>query len=97
MKNTGSVAGDEVVELYLSQPKQFETPIRVLASFQRIHLEPGQSAHVSLTVDPRSLGQVDAKGNRVIVPGDYVGVVRWFATRRVGVDSNREVHNHGKG
>ena len=72
VKNTGSMAGDEVVELYLSQPKQFETPIRVLASFQRIHLEPGQSAHVSLTVDPRSLGQVDAKGNRVVVPGDYV-------------------------
>ena len=42
------MAGDEVVELYLSQPKQFETPIRVLAAFQRIHLEPGQSAHVSL-------------------------------------------------
>ena len=72
VKNTGSMAGDEVVELYLSQPKQFETPIRVLASFQRIHLEPGQSAHVSLAVDPRSLGQVDAKGNRVVVPGDYV-------------------------
>jgi hypothetical protein len=27
---------------------------------------------VSLTVDPRSLGQVDDKGNRVIVPGEYV-------------------------
>ncbi len=72
VKNTGSMAGDEVVELYLSQPKQFETPIRVLASFQRIHLEPGQTTHVSLTVVPRSLGQVDAKGNRVVVPGDYV-------------------------
>ena len=72
VKNTGSRAGDEVVELYLSQPKQFQTPIRVLASFQRIHLEPGQSAHVSLAVDPRSMGQVDAKGNRVVVPGDYV-------------------------
>ena len=67
VKNTGSMAGDEVVELYLSQPKQFETPIRALASFQRIHLEPGQTTHVSLTVDPRSLGQVDAKGNRDIV------------------------------
>ena len=72
VKNTGSMAGDEVVELYVSQPKQFETPIRVLASFRRIHLEAGQSAHVSLAVDPRSLGQVDAKGNRVVVPGDYV-------------------------
>jgi hypothetical protein len=34
--------------------------------------EAGQTAHVSLKVDPRSLGQVDAKGNRVVVPGEYV-------------------------
>jgi beta-glucosidase len=71
VKNTGALAGDEVVELYLTQPKAFETPLRVLAGFKRIHLDPGESAHVSLTIDPRSLGQVDSKGNRVIVPGEY--------------------------
>ena len=71
VKNNGSMAGDEVVELYLTQPKGFETPLRVLAGFKRVHLGPGESAHVSLTLDPRSLGQVDAKGNRVIVPGEY--------------------------
>jgi len=26
---------------------------------------------VSITIDPRSLGQVDEQGNRVIVPGEY--------------------------
>ena len=71
VKNTGAMAGDEVVELYLTQPKAFETPLRVLAGFKRIHLGAGVSAHVSLTIDPRSLGQVDVKGNRVIVPGEY--------------------------
>jgi beta-glucosidase len=71
VKNTGAMAGDEVVELYLTQPEAFETPLRVLAGFKRVHLGPGESAHVSLTIDPRSLGQVDEKGNRVIVPGDY--------------------------
>ena len=71
VKNTGAAAGDEVVQLYLTQPKAFETPLRVLAGFKRVHLGPGESAHVSLTIDPRSLGQVDAKGNRVIAPGEY--------------------------
>ena len=71
VKNTGSVAGDEVVELYLMQPKADETPLRLLAGFSRVHLTPGQSTHVGFTIDPRSLGQVDAKGNRVIVPGEY--------------------------
>jgi beta-glucosidase len=71
VKNTGSMAGDEVVELYLVQPKAFETPLRVLAGFKRVHIAAGETAHVKLTIDPRSLGQVDAKGNRVIVPGEY--------------------------
>jgi beta-glucosidase len=71
VKNTGAMPGDEVAELYLTQPKAYETPLRVLAGFKRIHLGAGESAHVSLTVDPRSLGQVDEKGIRVIVPGEY--------------------------
>jgi beta-glucosidase len=71
VKNTGAVAGDEVVELYLTQPQAFETPLRTLAGFTRVHLAPGASVHVSLTIDPRTLGQVDAQGNRVILPGQY--------------------------
>jgi beta-glucosidase len=71
VKNTSAVAGDEVVELYLTQPKVSETPLRVLVGFKRIHLSAGESGHVSLTIDPRSLGQVDQKGTRVVVPGEY--------------------------
>ena len=71
LKNTGSVAGDEVVELYLTQPRDFETPIHMLAGFTRVHLAPGQSTHVAFTLDPRTLGQVDAKGERVVLPGVY--------------------------
>ena len=71
VKNNGAMAGDEVVELYVTQPKGYKTPLRELAGFKRIHLGAGESAHVSLTIDPRSLGQVDAKGNRVILPGEY--------------------------
>ncbi|MFZ0734241.1 MAG: glycoside hydrolase family 3 C-terminal domain-containing protein [Candidatus Sulfotelmatobacter sp.] len=72
VKNTGAMAGDEVIELYLTQPKGYETPLRELAGFKRIHLEAGESKHISLIIDPRSLGQVNPKGNRVILPGEYV-------------------------
>ena len=71
VENTGALAGDEVVEVYVTQPKGFETPRHVLAGFTRVHLAPHTMTHVSLTVDPRSLGQVDAGGNRIIVPGEY--------------------------
>jgi len=69
--NSGSVAGDDVVELYLTQPKRDATPQRELAGFQRIHLAPKQSTQVEFTIDPRFIAQVDDQGNRVIVPGRY--------------------------
>ncbi len=69
--NTGSVSGDEVVEIYLTQPNGFETPRRVLAHFLRIHLEASQAGDVHLTLDPRSISQVDQQGNHVILPGSY--------------------------
>jgi len=71
VQNTGATAGDEVVELYVTQPRGFETALRVLAGFKRVPLAPGESTHVSLTIDPRFLGQVDQKGHHVIVPGEY--------------------------
>ena len=71
VKNTGPVAGDEVVELYLTQPKGYQTPLRVLAGFKRVHLAPGESTKVTFTLDPRSLSQVDEQGSRNILPGAY--------------------------
>jgi beta-glucosidase len=71
VKNVSERAGDEVVEVYLVQPKQALTPIRTLAGFARVHLEPGQTLHVAVPVSARTLSQVDAGGDRVIVPGVY--------------------------
>jgi beta-glucosidase len=61
-----------VVEVYLTQPKTPLTPLRTLAGFTRVHIEPGQTAHVAIRVDARTLGQVNDKGERVILPGAYV-------------------------
>ena len=71
VKNVSDRAGDEVVELYLTQPKQALTPIRTLGGFVRVHLAPGETRRVALTIDPRTLGQVNERGDRVIVPGAY--------------------------
>jgi beta-glucosidase len=69
--NTGAVAGDEVAELYLTQPHGFETAIHTLAGFVRVHLAPGESGVAHFNLSPRSIGQVDEQGNRVILPGTY--------------------------
>ena len=67
--NSSPVAGDEVVELYLSHPGIDGAPIRSLAGFQRIHLAASASRTVSFTLHDRDLSTVDDKGLRSVVPG----------------------------
>lgn len=74
VKNAGSVAGDEVAELYLLPPQGSNdglSPHLQLEGFQRIHLLPGQTKQVTFKLDPRQLSEVDAKGARSVQPGDY--------------------------
>jgi beta-glucosidase len=73
--NASRRAGDEVVQAYLTQPKAALTPLRTLGAFARIRIDPGKTEHVRLQIDPRTLGQVDEKGERVIRPGTYTVAV----------------------
>ena len=70
--NTGRVAGDEVVQLYVSDRKaSAPTPIRHLEGFTRIHLAPGESKTVRFTLAPRQFSVIDDAGRRVVEPGDF--------------------------
>ena len=40
-----------------------------------MRIEPGQTVHVALELTPRTLGQVNDKGERVIEPGTYTVAV----------------------
>jgi len=72
IENAGSVAGEEVVELYVSNKSAtVPVPIRALAGIQRIALKPGERQRVAFTLTPRQLSLIDASGNRVVEPGDY--------------------------
>ena len=70
VRNTGALAGDEVVEAYVTTPQK-GGPKRSLAGFQRVHMEPGESKDVSLQLAPRTLSSVDDKGDRAVLPGSY--------------------------
>jgi beta-glucosidase len=71
VKNAGKAAGDEVAELYLRSPQTSISPKIALAGFERVHLDAGESKHVTFHLDPRTLSQVDEKGNRAVQPGNY--------------------------
>jgi len=69
--NSGKVAGDEVVELYLEFPDVPGAPIRALRGFQRVHLEPGASQKVDFHLSSRDLSMVTDAGNIVVAQGKY--------------------------
>jgi beta-glucosidase len=69
--NTGTVAGDEVVQLYLKFPPVPGAPQVALRGFQRIHLDPGASQTVHFELKTRDLSMVTEAGQPIIASGDY--------------------------
>ena len=70
--NTGKVAGDEVVQLYLTDEKaSTPRPVRQLEGFRRITLDPGESKVVEFTLEPRQFSIINKKDKRVIEPGYF--------------------------
>jgi len=68
--NTGDVAGDEVVQLYLHDPVASLTqPVRRLRGFERVTLEPGQKKTVAFNLDASDFGFYDNRGRFVVEPG----------------------------
>ena len=61
--NTGKVAGEEVVQVYFTNPKGDErNTIRTLVGFDRVYIAPGATKQVSFTISPKQLAQF--KNNR---------------------------------
>ncbi len=69
--NTGTRAGDEVAELYLSFPAVPGAPLRALRGFERVHLEPGASQTVHFELKPRDLSMVTEAGEPIVAEGAY--------------------------
>ncbi len=72
--NTGRVEGSEVAQLYVSDPSAKATrPERELKGFEKIRLAPGESKHVSLTLDARAFSYWDEANHKwTIDPGKFV-------------------------
>lgn len=70
--NTGSRAGDEVVQLYLNNKREFVTPIRALKGFKRIYLEPGESKTVEFVLTSNELSVVSPSGGHIPMKGDVL-------------------------
>ncbi|GGF25316.1 glucan 1,4-alpha-glucosidase [Echinicola rosea] len=70
--NVGGRAGDEVVQLYLTdQEASTVRPTRQLEAFERIHLKSGESKEVKFELSPRQLSMINKQTNRIIEEGMF--------------------------
>ncbi|MCI8522107.1 MAG: glycosyl hydrolase [Lachnospiraceae bacterium] len=60
LKNTGSMAGAEVVQLYVGcEGSKVDRPVKVLKDFARVELAPGEETKVSLSVSKKDMAYFD--------------------------------------
>lgn len=73
VRNTGGRSGSEIVQLYLEPAgSPVRRPVRELAAFEKVTLEPGESRTVQLQLDRRAFAFWDVIGQRWWVqPGIY--------------------------
>jgi hypothetical protein len=73
VRNTGSRPGTEVVQLYLGDPvAQVVRPVRWLAGFARVTLEPGEERRVAFRLHADRTSFHGRSGQRVVEPGQIV-------------------------
>ncbi len=70
--NTGSVAGDEVVQLYIRDVlATVARPVMELKGFQRILLQPNESRDVVFNLGPEHLRMLDRDMKWIVEPGAF--------------------------
>ena len=77
VKNVGSLAGAEVLQLYISDMQSsLPRPVKELKGFKKVYLEPGETQQVSFIIDRSALSFYDEKtGAWTAEPGEFVAMV----------------------
>jgi beta-glucosidase len=77
VKNIGSIAGAEVLQLYISDSKSSQPrPVKELKGFKKVTLAPGETQQVDFTIDRSALSFYDEHtGKWIAEPGEFVAIV----------------------
>lgn len=73
VKNSGKVAGAEVVQIYVKNPKcNYLRPSKELRAFTKVYLEPGKSKKVAVELDAKAFSLYDVNSKEYVAPtGSY--------------------------
>ena len=74
--NTGAIAGDEIVQMYIRDDVSSVTrPVKELKGFTRIHLTPGETKTVQFAITQDKLSFLNEDMKRVVEPGTFIVMV----------------------
>ena len=72
LKNEGSMAGDEIAQVYVELPSSAGEHFKRLAGWSRVSLAPGQSRNVTVELNPLTMSVFDVEANQFTMPkGEY--------------------------
>lgn len=72
VKNIGSMASEETVQLYLKDVEaSVEVPRWSLNGIRKVYLEPGCEKEVTFTLTPRQMALIDYEGKAILEPGTF--------------------------
>ncbi|WP_233886657.1 glycoside hydrolase family 3 N-terminal domain-containing protein [Paraburkholderia flagellata] len=87
VENIGERDGTEIVQIYVrDQHASVARPVRELKAFARVPLAAGASARVRVTLPVDMLNFTDARGERIVEPGEFDLMVG---------SSSRDIHLRG--
>ena len=73
LTNTGKVAGEEVVQLYIQDPvASISRPVKELKNFKKVLLQPGEKKEVSIEVTTNDLMFYNSELKHIWEPGDFI-------------------------
>lgn len=72
VKNNSNISCDEVLQLYLTQPKaDYQNPIKSLIKFKRFTLNPNEETELEFKLSDSDFYSIDNDGNTVYLSGEY--------------------------
>lgn len=95
VKNTGSMGGGEIVQLYLRDVEsRLIRPYKELKAFSKVYLNPGESKPVELKLNPKDFSYYDPSKESWVIESGYFDIMVGSSsrdihlTKRIYMDSN---------
>lgn len=92
VKNTGNMAGKEIVQLYVSDmTNTVQRPVRELKNFVKVELQPGETKTVEMKLDKRSFSYYEPKIHDWFTPSGLYEIQAAASSRDIRLTKTLEV------